>query len=114
MPILILKAPGLKTVGMKPRVGQFDYIKYAMEMAGHTSQVSVQLIDGTDHSFANRVGRDAVQREIGNWLKRHFPVAGLEAQDQGIVSPPIKRGAESSLVKPRRVSADAGCAMEGR
>ena len=61
MPILILKAPGLKAVGKKPRVGQFDYLKYVTKLAGSKSQVTIELIEGTDHSFANRVGRAAVR-----------------------------------------------------
>jgi pimeloyl-ACP methyl ester carboxylesterase len=114
MPILILKAPGLKTAGMKPRVGQFDYIKHAMDMAGRESQVTIQLIDGTDHSFANRVGRRAVQQEIGNWLEKHFPVASLEVKDQGDGSRAIGFGDQNNYRKPRRVSAHAGYAVEGR
>jgi pimeloyl-ACP methyl ester carboxylesterase len=112
-PILILKAPGLKAAGMKPRVGQFDYIKHAMEMAGKESEVTIQLIAGTDHSFANRVGREAVQREIESWLEKYFPTAGLEGKNQSVDSPSIGLGHRSSYKKLRRVSADAGCAMEG-
>ncbi len=114
MPILILKAPGLKTAGMKPRVGQFDYIKHATEIAGCENQVTVQLIEGTDHSFANRIGRTSVQQEIGNWLERYFPVTRSAAQDQGVVSPSIKLSHRSNYQKLRGVSVDAGCAMEGR
>jgi len=114
MPILILKAPGLKSAGMKPRIGQFDYIKHAIEVAGRENHVAVQLIEGTDHSFANRVGREAVQREMRNWLESNFPIAGLETRDQGVVSPPIKPGHQSNHQKMRRLSGSAGCATGGQ
>jgi pimeloyl-ACP methyl ester carboxylesterase len=72
-PILILKAPGRKAAGTKPRVGEFDYLKYATTIAGRQSQVEIQLIEGTDHSFANRQGRDSVRRAIEGWLTKYFP-----------------------------------------
>jgi pimeloyl-ACP methyl ester carboxylesterase len=75
-PILMLKAPGLKAAGMKPRVGQFDYLEHVTKLAGNKSQVTIKLIEGTDHSFANRVGRAAVRQQMGNWLETHFPLAG--------------------------------------
>ena len=78
MPILMLKAPGLKAAGTKPRVGQFDYLKHVLKLAGNKSEVTIKLIEGTDHSFANRVGRAAVRQQIGNWLEKHFPLAGSE------------------------------------
>jgi pimeloyl-ACP methyl ester carboxylesterase len=113
MPILILKAPGLKASGIKPRVGQFDYIKYAMEMAGNENQVTVKLIEGTDHSFANGVGRSSVDREITNWLERYFPAEDLATQDHDVVSASTQFDRPSNDRKLQKVPADAGCAMEG-
>ncbi len=83
MPVLMLKAPGLKAAGTKPRVGQFDYLKHVMELAGNKSKVTIKLIEGTDHSFANRVGRAAVRQQIGIWLERYFPLAGSEERARG-------------------------------
>ncbi len=57
LPILFLKAPARKASGTKPRVGEFDYLKYVLGLAGRNSKVVVELIEGTDHSFANRLGR---------------------------------------------------------
>jgi alpha-beta hydrolase superfamily lysophospholipase len=80
MPILIFKAPGLKSAGTKPRVGQFDYLEHVMKLAGKKSEVTLKLIEGTDHSFANRVGRAAVRQQIGIWLAKHFPLAGSKEE----------------------------------
>ena len=75
LPILFIKAPGLKTSGTKPRVGEFDYVKYVLGLAGRKSQVAVQFISGTDHSFANRVGRAAVRERMESWLAAYFPLS---------------------------------------
>ncbi len=113
MPILLLKAPGLKAAGTKPRSGQFDYLKHVMKLAGDKSRVTIELIEGTDHSFANRAGRAAVRKQIGNWLKRYFPLAGSEESAHGASPPPRTRIDQSECVKPQRVSAHVGCAAEG-
>ena len=73
-PILMVKAPARKAVGAKPRAGEFDYLGYAMKTAGPRSQVTVKIADGTDHSFANRLGRAAVRREMKLWLDAFFPI----------------------------------------
>jgi pimeloyl-ACP methyl ester carboxylesterase len=74
LPILIIKAPSRKAVGTSARVGEFDYLKHVLNLAGRKSQVSVELVQGTDHSFANRVGRAGVQRCIEQWLGNHVPL----------------------------------------
>jgi pimeloyl-ACP methyl ester carboxylesterase len=74
LPILYLKAPGLKAPGTKPRVGQFDYLQYILELAGPRRQVVVKLIEGTDHSFANRLGRASVLAHTQEWLHSWFPL----------------------------------------
>jgi pimeloyl-ACP methyl ester carboxylesterase len=78
LPILLLKAPGLKAPGTKPRVGEFDYLKHILDLAGRKSLIVVQLIEGTDHSFANRLGRSAVREHTRNWLDTIFPLAETE------------------------------------
>jgi pimeloyl-ACP methyl ester carboxylesterase len=72
MPVLILKAPARKAVGVKPRAGEFDYFDYILRKAGNRSQITIQLMEGTDHSFANRLGRDAVRQHTETWLKSYF------------------------------------------
>ncbi len=78
LPILLLKAPGLKTSGTQPRVGEFDYLKYVFGLAGRKSQVAVQLIADADHSFANRAGRASVGQHLENWLTTYFPLPDFE------------------------------------
>lgn len=73
-PILILKAPSRKSVGIKPRTGEYDYVAYLMKAAGSRSRVVVHFIDNTDHSFGNKHGRQAAGLLVENWLYPNFPV----------------------------------------
>jgi pimeloyl-ACP methyl ester carboxylesterase len=68
MPILILKAPALKTRGTKPRVGEFDYLGYLQESSGRNSSIVVEFIESTNHSFADVDGRSAVRQHTEQWL----------------------------------------------
>jgi pimeloyl-ACP methyl ester carboxylesterase len=113
LPILMLKAPGLKTQGTKPRVGEFDYVKHLLQLAGNKGRVAVKLIEGTDHSFANRAGRAAVRQDIESWLGTYFPIAGLEDGARSIPHSGAHNN-QSDFAKPRSVRADMGCAVEGR
>jgi len=74
IPVLLLKAPGIKAQGAKPRVGEFDYIDYVVKLAGRRTRVSAEFVEGADHSFANRAGREAVQKHISEWLGKNFPL----------------------------------------
>jgi alpha-beta hydrolase superfamily lysophospholipase len=78
LPILLCKAPGRKAMGTKPRVGEFDYLQHVLQLAGSRSQVVVELIEGTDHSFANRAGRVAVCERTEAWLHSNLPIAQPE------------------------------------
>jgi alpha-beta hydrolase superfamily lysophospholipase len=73
-PVLLFKAPGRKAPGTKPRVGEFDYLKHIMDVADGKSEVVLELIEGTDHSFANRTGRAAIRERVERWLDTHFPL----------------------------------------
>jgi pimeloyl-ACP methyl ester carboxylesterase len=79
LPILLLKSPGQMTFRVKPGKREFDYINYVLTLAGRQSKVSVQVVEGADHSFANRAGRDAVRQYTEHWLSFHFPL--VEAGD---------------------------------
>jgi len=79
LPVLIFKAPSPKAPGTKPRVGEFDYLKHVLKLAGRKSQVAVKLIEGTDHSFANRTGRASVRQHTERWLNVCFPLKQYEA-----------------------------------
>lgn len=75
LPILILKAPARKAMGVKPRAGEFDYLQHVLRVAGSRSQIRVEFTQGTDHSFANRPGRKAVQEHAENWLRSNFTIS---------------------------------------
>ena len=74
LPVLLFKAPGRKAPGTKPRVGEFDYLRHIMDVADKKSEVVLELIEGTDHSFANRTGRASIRECAERWLNMHFPV----------------------------------------
>ena len=74
LPILILKAPNRKGHGIKPRVGEFDYIRYVLELAGRGSHVVIRILDGADHSLASRLGRATIRRRTEQWLNACFPL----------------------------------------
>lgn len=82
LPVLLFKAPGRKTAGTKPRTGEFDYLQHILTVAGRRSRVTVQLIDGTDHSFANRIGRAAVRQHAEHWLCENFPIVRREDSER--------------------------------
>jgi hypothetical protein len=67
--MLVLKAPALKTRGLKPRIGEFDYLGYLQSKANPRNRVSIEFVEGTNHSFADRRGREAVRQNIEQWLK---------------------------------------------
>ena len=71
--ILVAVAPDRKAAGVKPRLGEFDYIAHILGLAGEKGRVTVRSADGADHSFSNRLGRTAIQEIIGNWLSQNFP-----------------------------------------
>jgi alpha-beta hydrolase superfamily lysophospholipase len=77
LPILLLKAPGIKAQGNKARVGEFDYIDHVMKLAGRKNRISAEFVEGADHSFANRDGRNAVENYIAHWLAANYPLAGF-------------------------------------
>ena len=82
LPILILKAPARKALGAKPRAGEFDYLEYVLKIAGNRHKISVKYTEGTDHSFANRHGRNLVRQYAEDWLTSHFPLAEIQTASQ--------------------------------
>lgn len=87
LPILLLKSPSQMNLRTKRRTREFDYIKYAEKLAGRRNRVSILTVEGTDHSFANRAGRDAVRAHTERWLKLHFPLAVGEVPAPGTMHP---------------------------
>lgn len=82
LPILILKAPARKAMGAKARTGEFDYLEHVLKIARPRSQVTVKFTEGTDHSFANRLGRKAVEQHTEDWLQSYFPLTGKHLSRQ--------------------------------
>jgi pimeloyl-ACP methyl ester carboxylesterase len=75
LPILVLKVPGVKAAGAKPRTGEFDYLDHVLRLGGNRSRVEVKVIEGATHSFADTAGRVAVCRHTESWLNKYFPEA---------------------------------------
>lgn len=73
-PILVLKAPGHKDRGTKPRTGEFDYLRYLQASAGRKARIAIHFLTGTNHSFADSIGRSAVRQHTLAWLNTYFPL----------------------------------------
>lgn len=82
LPILVLKVPGAKAVGAKPRLGEFDYLTYMAGIGGNRRRVDIKVIEGTTHSFADPAGRLAVQRHTESWLGEYFSPAITKRKPQ--------------------------------
>jgi pimeloyl-ACP methyl ester carboxylesterase len=89
MPILIMKAPALKAPGIKPRVGEFDYLRYLRALPGVPGRVAVRLVEGTNHSFANSQGKAAVRQLTEQWLDARFPL--VEREETGALNTPCAK-----------------------
>jgi pimeloyl-ACP methyl ester carboxylesterase len=75
IPILILKSPQAAALGSdKLRAGGFDYLGHITSFAVRSDQFTIRTLDETDHSFANRLGRLAVEHHTEAWLDDYFPV----------------------------------------
>jgi hypothetical protein len=98
LPILVLKAPDLKSRGIQPGLGEFDYLKYIQKSSGPGNQIVVKFVEGTNHSFADRLGRSSVRQLTGQWLHAHFPLI----EHQGHVPNPLP--SEPSGVESRTVN----------
>jgi pimeloyl-ACP methyl ester carboxylesterase len=81
LPMLILQAPVRKAPVIKPRVGEFDYLKYLLSSSGRNWRVDAELIDGANHSFSDSLGRTAVRRQTERWLTACFPLTEETGSD---------------------------------
>jgi len=80
LPILILKSAEPAALGSsKLRSSNFDYLGYIASFAVRSNQITVKVIEGTDHSFANRAGRAAVRQYTEAWLSEYFPQESADA-----------------------------------
>jgi hypothetical protein len=74
LPILVFKSGEPAALGSsKLRAGTFDYLEHITSFAGHRSRLSLHTIEGTNHSFADRLGRAAIREHAEAWLHKHFP-----------------------------------------
>jgi pimeloyl-ACP methyl ester carboxylesterase len=112
-PILLLKAPGIKSQGSKPRLGEFDYIDHVVKLAGRKKNVAVEFVENADHSFANREGREAVEQHIAGWLAANFPLADFKFSVERVAHLGNREDQDHSR-EPREAPAERVCALEGR
>jgi pimeloyl-ACP methyl ester carboxylesterase len=74
LPILVFKSGEPAALGSsKLRAGTFDYLEHITSFAGHRSRLSLHTIEGTNHSFADRLGRATIREHAESWLHKHFP-----------------------------------------
>ncbi len=67
LPMLVLQA-----AGTKGRSGEFDYLRYLLNIAGRENRVVIKVIDGAGHTFSNTMGRTGVRQETIAWLGEYF------------------------------------------
>jgi pimeloyl-ACP methyl ester carboxylesterase len=70
LPVLIINAPT-----NRPKEENFNYIDYIRTLNVSEGQVTLQAIQGADHTFSNRRGLDAVKQHTEDWLGGNFPLA---------------------------------------
>jgi pimeloyl-ACP methyl ester carboxylesterase len=87
LPILLLNAPPPKASATKPRVGKFDYLRHILKLAGNRSRVDVKIIESAHHTFSDPMGRDAVRREVEQWMPTFFPFENLEQATANFAQP---------------------------
>jgi pimeloyl-ACP methyl ester carboxylesterase len=78
-PMLVLRSPG-----SLPKAGEFDYIGYLQQLSDR-NRISIQLIEGATHAFAERRIKAEVWKHTKEWLKAYFPLARCtetETQDE--------------------------------
>ena len=79
LPILVFKSGEPAALGSsKLRAGTFDYLDHITSFAGQRSRLSLHTIEGTNHSFADRMGRATIREHSEAWLHEHFPGEAAE------------------------------------
>lgn len=61
--MLVLRSPSLT-----PKSGEFDYIGHLQSHLDRDCGISVKLIEGATHTFAERHGQEAVRKHTEQWL----------------------------------------------
>jgi pimeloyl-ACP methyl ester carboxylesterase len=79
LPILVFKSSEPAALGSgKLRAGSFDYLEHITSFAGNRGRLSIKTIEGTNHSFADRVGRAAIREHTEAWLNENFPMPSAQ------------------------------------
>lgn len=86
VPILVLSARG-----PRPIVGEFDYLAYLKKSSGPRAHITVEFIEGTNHSFADATGKAAVRRHAEQWLSTCFPISVREIPELKKVARVLRR-----------------------
>ncbi len=68
LPMLVLRSPF-----STPKLGEFDYVRDLHPLSDQHCRVSVKLIEGATHAFAERRTRDQVLKYTEPWLSACFP-----------------------------------------
>jgi len=68
LPVLIINAPTSRKNGEN-----FNYIDYICKTNVSQGQVALEVIQGADHTFSNRLGLAAVRQHTEEWLRAKFP-----------------------------------------
>jgi pimeloyl-ACP methyl ester carboxylesterase len=84
--VLIVVGPARRSSSTKPRLGEFDFLGYAVQLAGPQGRVEVQLAEGASHSFANQLGRTHVRRLAADWLDACFPRGIVREIESALIS----------------------------
>jgi pimeloyl-ACP methyl ester carboxylesterase len=87
LPILLINAPPLKSSATKLRAGKFDYLRHILKLAGNRSRVDVKIIESAHHTFSDPVGREAVRRQVEQWMPAFFPLENLEQATANFAQP---------------------------
>jgi len=72
----------LRSSSFIPKPEEFDYISHFQSVAGRDCHISVKLIEGATHDFAERHVREVVRRYTEHWLSA-FPALTGFAEDPG-------------------------------
>ena len=108
VPILIMKAPNQREPSEKQVAGEFDYLAYIAQSAGKTSEVAITVIEGANHTFTNRLGRDGVRRRAEAWLNTHFPIATPEVSTAAVARSGLANKLAAKAPSNARLHSSAG------
>jgi pimeloyl-ACP methyl ester carboxylesterase len=103
-PILVFKSSE-RLGNSKLRAGAFDYLAHMASLAKRSGQLTIETVQDTDHSFANRSGRAAVRSCAEAWLGQHFPL--VRAEDLAVQNLSRQISEADSLILDRAFSIQA-------